>query len=102
MDVVAACRFVDDYGFKAIFVLGRDCYKAAKSLAERKQTVILDPELVFWETNERTRKDAKSSSLKFSSRPACPSCSRPKIPVRGVRSETATSGTKQPQPSNMG
>jgi imidazolonepropionase-like amidohydrolase len=59
MDALAACRLIDDYQLTAIFVLGRDCYKAAKSLADRHQTVILDSELVFWETNERTREDTK-------------------------------------------
>jgi len=59
MDVVAALALIKDYNLKPIFVLGRDCHKAAKLLGERGETVILDPNLVFWETNPRTRADTK-------------------------------------------
>ena len=59
MDVVAALGLVKDYDLKPIFVLGRDCYKAAELLAKRGETVILDPTLVFWETDQQTRKDKK-------------------------------------------
>ncbi len=59
MDVVAALSLIKDYNLKPIFVLGRDCHKAAKLLGERGETVILDPTLVFWETNPRTREDTK-------------------------------------------
>ncbi len=59
MDVVAALGLVKDYHLKPIFVLGRDCYKAAELLAKQDQTVILDPTLVFWETDPRTREDKK-------------------------------------------
>jgi len=40
-------------------VLGPSCYKAAELLAKRNETVILDPSLVYWETNPRTREDKK-------------------------------------------
>ncbi len=60
MDVVAALKLVEDYGLKPIFVLGRDCHKAAKTLSDHTTTtVILDPTLVYWETDERTRTDNK-------------------------------------------
>jgi imidazolonepropionase-like amidohydrolase len=59
MDVSAGKQLVEEYKLNAIFVLGRDCYKAAKLLSDRKQPVILDKNLVFWETNPRTRKDEK-------------------------------------------
>lgn len=59
MDVVAADKIVKDYGLKPIMVLGRDCYRAADFLSKMDQTVILDPTLVFWRTDERTRKDEK-------------------------------------------
>lgn len=59
MDVTAAIQLISDYGFKPIFVLGPSCYKAADLLAKRNETVILDPSLVFWETNPRTREDKK-------------------------------------------
>ncbi len=59
MDVAAAKKIVDDYGLEPVFVLGRDCYPAAKLLAKEKRTVILDPTLVFWKTDPRTREDEK-------------------------------------------
>ena len=59
MDVLAALNLIKDYLLKPIFVLGRDGHKAASVLGKRKETVILDPTLVFWETNQRTRKDEK-------------------------------------------
>ena len=59
MDVVAAKKLAKDFGLKSILVLGQDCYQAADVLAEQQQTVILDPTLVFWETNPRTREDKK-------------------------------------------
>ncbi len=59
MDVIAALKLVKDYGLQPILVLGRDCHQAASQLAELELPVILDPTLVFWETNERTREDEK-------------------------------------------
>ncbi len=59
MDVTAAIQLVADYNLKPIFVLGPSCYKAAELLAKRNETVILDPSLVYWETNPRTREDKK-------------------------------------------
>ena len=59
MDVTAAIQLVADYSLKPIFVLGPSCYKAAELLAKRNETVILDPSLVYWETNPRTREDKK-------------------------------------------
>jgi imidazolonepropionase-like amidohydrolase len=59
MDVTAALALVKEYDFKPIFVLGRECYGAAELLGKREETVILDPTLVFWKTNERTREDEK-------------------------------------------
>jgi imidazolonepropionase-like amidohydrolase len=57
MDVGQAIRLIDDYKIKPILVLGQDCYKAASLIGERKLTVILDPTLVFWETDPQTRTD---------------------------------------------
>ncbi len=59
MDVAAAVKLVDDYGLKPVYVLGQECYQAAKLLAKQKQTVVLDPTLVYWKTNPRTREDEK-------------------------------------------
>jgi len=35
-------------------VLSPDCYKAVDLIAEKKLPVILDPQLIVWETNEET------------------------------------------------
>ena len=59
MDVTAAFQLIADYSLKPILVLGQGCYKAADLLAKRNETVILDPSLVFWETNPRSREDKK-------------------------------------------
>ena len=59
MDVTSAIQLISDYSLKPIFVLGPGCYKAADLLAKRNETVILEPGLVFWETNPRTREDKK-------------------------------------------
>ncbi len=59
MDVSAAVKLVEDYGLKPIYVLGQECYQAVKLLAKQERTVILDPTLVYWKTNPRTREDEK-------------------------------------------
>jgi imidazolonepropionase-like amidohydrolase len=57
MDVPQAIKLVDDYKLKAVLVLGQDCYKAARQIAASKLPVVLDPTLVFWETDPRTGED---------------------------------------------
>ncbi len=59
MDVAAALRLADEYSLQYRLVLGQACHRAAKLLAEHEAPVILDPTLVFWETDERTREDRK-------------------------------------------
>ena len=59
MDVAAAKKLAEAYNLDAIYVLGRGCHKAASMLAELDETVILDPTLVYWETDPRTRQDKK-------------------------------------------
>jgi imidazolonepropionase-like amidohydrolase len=59
MDVPQALKLVREYNLKAILVLAHSCYKAAKQVAESKLPVILDPTLVFWETDPRTGEDRK-------------------------------------------
>jgi imidazolonepropionase-like amidohydrolase len=57
MDVPQAIKLVNEYKLKAVLVLGQDCYKAAKQIAASKLPVVLDPTLVFWETDPRTGED---------------------------------------------
>lgn len=59
MDVPQALALVDEFQFKPILVLGRDCYKAAKLVADRKIPVVLDSNMVYWRTDPVTRKDEK-------------------------------------------
>ncbi|MEP3481501.1 MAG: amidohydrolase family protein [Fuerstiella sp.] len=59
MDVPQAFALVDEFQFQPILVLGRDCYKAAKLVAERKIPVVLDSNMVYWRTDPVTRKDEK-------------------------------------------
>lgn len=59
MDVTTALDLIDEYSLKAKFVLGKDTYKAASLLAGRNEPVILDPTLIFWETDPRTQEDKK-------------------------------------------
>lgn len=57
MDVPQALRLTKEYGLKTILVLDKDCYKAAKLVAASGLPVILEPTLVFWDTNPRTGED---------------------------------------------
>lgn len=59
MDVGQAIRLIKQYNFKASLVLGRECYKAAKQVADAKLPVMIDPQLVFFEEDPRTKKETK-------------------------------------------
>ncbi|MEL7496881.1 MAG: amidohydrolase family protein [Planctomycetota bacterium] len=59
MDVGQALRLIKEFDLKASLVLGRDCHKAAKEIAASKLPVILDPTLVYWEEDPRTREEKK-------------------------------------------
>jgi imidazolonepropionase-like amidohydrolase len=57
MDVPQALKLIDEYELDATLILGRDCYKAVDLVAGRDLPAILDPDLVFWETDPRTDED---------------------------------------------
>ena len=59
MDVGQAMRLIKQYDFKASLVLGRECYKAAKQVAEAGLPVMIDPQLVFFEEDPRTKEETK-------------------------------------------
>jgi len=59
LDVPQALRLIDDYDLDATLILGPSCYKAVDLIDERERPVILDPELVFWETDPRTDEDRR-------------------------------------------
>lgn len=59
MDVGTALRLIKEYQLEAKLVLGRECYKAASEIAKSELPVILDPQLVFWEEDPRTKEETK-------------------------------------------
>jgi hypothetical protein len=59
MDVPQALKLTREYHLQTILVLGHNCYKAVKQIAASKLPVILDPTLVFWETDPRTGEEKK-------------------------------------------
>ena len=59
MDVAQAMSLIDEFKLKPVLVLGRDCYKAASLVADRKIPVILDSTMVYWRTDPITREDEK-------------------------------------------
>lgn len=58
-DVDRAFELAETFKFRIVPVLGPDCWKAAKLLAEKKAPVILDADLVTYERDEETRKEMK-------------------------------------------
>jgi hypothetical protein len=57
MDVPQAIKLAQEFKLKAVLVLGPDCHKAVKQVAASKLPVVLDPQLVYWETDSRTGDD---------------------------------------------
>jgi imidazolonepropionase-like amidohydrolase len=51
-DVVRAVELIDARKLKTVLVLGAGCYKTAPLIAKKKLSVVLDPQLVTWETEE--------------------------------------------------
>lgn len=51
-DVARAIELIDARKLKATLVLGADCYKSAGLVAKKNLRVVLDPQLVVWETDE--------------------------------------------------
>ncbi len=59
MDVGQALRLIEEYKLDATLVLGRDCHKAAKQLADIDCPVILDSSLVYWDEDARTKEETR-------------------------------------------
>jgi imidazolonepropionase-like amidohydrolase len=51
-DVMRAVELIESRKLKTILVLGSDCYKSAALIAKKGLSVVLDPQLVTWETND--------------------------------------------------
>lgn len=58
-DVIRAQSLSDKFGFRAVYLLGPECYKAADFITEHKLEVILDPELVYFDRDPLTEKVEK-------------------------------------------
>lgn len=56
-DVPKAIEIQKTTELNTVLVLGPDCYKAAGLIAQSKLPVILDSELIVWETNEQTNEE---------------------------------------------
>jgi imidazolonepropionase-like amidohydrolase len=56
-DVPKAIEIQKTHQLNAVLVLSPDCYKAADLIANSKLPVVLDPELIIWETNEQTNEE---------------------------------------------
>ena len=102
MDVPHALKLIDEYKLDAVLVLGRDCYKAVDLIADRDLPVILDPDLVFWETDPRTDEDEQIVLPRIYREAGVPitfqaeGISRTSPPASAV----ASSGTRRPPPSS--
>jgi hypothetical protein len=57
MDVPQALKLIRQYNFDAILCLGPNTYKAAGTAVGSNLPIVLDPQLVFWETDPRTGED---------------------------------------------
>jgi imidazolonepropionase-like amidohydrolase len=55
--VPKALEIQQTHKLNAVLVLSPDCYKAADLIARSKLPVILDPQLIVWETNEQTNEE---------------------------------------------
>jgi len=58
-DVVRAIDLIDARKLKTVLVLGADCYKTAPLIARKKLSVVLDPQLITWETVEDKDKEVR-------------------------------------------
>jgi len=56
-DVPKAIEIQKTHELNTVLVLGPDCYKAAGLIAKSKLPVVLDSQLIVWETNEQTNEE---------------------------------------------
>ena len=55
--VPKALEIQKTHGLKTVLVLGPDCYKAVGLIAKSELPVVLDSQLIIWETNEQTNEE---------------------------------------------
>ncbi len=56
-DVPKAIEIQKTHDLNTVLVLGPDCYKAVDLIAKSKLPVVLDSQLIIWETNEQTNEE---------------------------------------------
>ena len=56
-DVPKAIEIQKTHGLNTVLVLSPDCYKAVDLIAKSKFPVVLDSQLIIWETNEQTNEE---------------------------------------------
>lgn len=91
MDVPQALNLIKEYKLKAVLVLGQDCHKAARQVAAAKVPVILDPTLVFWETDPRTGEEKQVSLPKIYREAGVPITFQVSAPATAGAGRTASS-----------
>jgi imidazolonepropionase-like amidohydrolase len=58
-DVLKAIEFIEQRKLKAALVLGSECRKSAPIIAKKGLSVVLDPSIVVWETDEEKDKEIR-------------------------------------------
>jgi imidazolonepropionase-like amidohydrolase len=58
-DVPRAIDLIEARRLKAVLVLGPDCYRTAPLIARKKLPVILDPQIVTWESDEDREREIR-------------------------------------------
>ncbi|MEE9503351.1 MAG: amidohydrolase family protein [Candidatus Aminicenantaceae bacterium] len=58
-DVVRAYNLSEKFGYRSVYLLGPECYKAVDFIAAKELDVILDPELVYYERDPLTKEVKK-------------------------------------------
>jgi imidazolonepropionase-like amidohydrolase len=61
-DVVRAIELIDARKLKSVLVLGAGVYKTASLIAKKKLSVVLDPQMITWETEEDRDKEVRRVS----------------------------------------
>jgi imidazolonepropionase-like amidohydrolase len=58
-DVIRALNLIDTFKLRAVLILGAECWKTAPLIAKRGLSVILDPQMIVWETEPDTGKEIR-------------------------------------------
>ncbi len=58
-DVVRAIDLIDKLKLNAVLVLGAECWKSAPLIAKRKLSVVLDSQMLVWETEPDTNREIR-------------------------------------------